>query len=82
MKVDKKIKMKYIVTDKIGHKMTLDTSEKLKAIELGTYEERFPFENKLVFCYKRGTFQDCKVFLDKQDKDIKECLEIKEISDD
>ncbi|OHD95002.1 MAG: hypothetical protein A2019_03695 [Sulfurimonas sp. GWF2_37_8] len=72
--------MKYIVTDKIGHKMTLDISEKLKIIEPNTYEERFPFENELVFCYKKGNFQDCKAFVDKQDIAIKECLEIKEIS--
>ncbi|OHD97744.1 MAG: hypothetical protein A3E21_05240 [Sulfurimonas sp. RIFCSPHIGHO2_12_FULL_36_9] len=73
--------MECIVTDKVGYRMTLETSEKLKIIEPGTSEECFPFEDKLVFCYKKGSFQDCQAFINKQITDVQECLEIKNISD-
>ncbi len=71
--------MNYIVTDKTGHVMNLDTSEKLKIIEPETYEERFPFEDELLFCYKQGTQKECQQFIDNQSKTIQECLELKKI---
>jgi hypothetical protein len=74
--------MNYIVTDKIGHLMSLDTSEKLNIIEPETYEERFPFEDKLLFCYKQGTQNECQEFIDNQNKKIQECLEVKNINND
>ena len=47
--------MSYFITDKIGYSMTLDTSEKLKIIELTTYEARFPVKDKLIiFCYNKS----------------------------
>jgi len=72
--------MNYIVTDKINHAMTLDISEKLKIIEPTTYEERFPFEDKLIFCYKKGSLNECEEFITKQIKTIQECLELKHIN--
>ena len=73
--------MNYIVTDKINHTMTLDISEKLKIIEPKTYEKRFPFEDKLIFCYKKGNLKECQKFITKQSKKIQECLELKNIDD-
>jgi hypothetical protein len=72
--------LSYFVTDKIGHTMTLDTSERLRIIEPNTYEECFLFEDEPIFCYKKGNYNDCQAFIDKQTKDIQECLEIKEIN--
>lgn len=72
--------MNYIVTDKIGHLMSLDTSEKLKIIEPETYEERFLFEDELLFCYKQGTQNECQKFIDNQNKNIQEYLEVKNIN--
>ena len=71
--------MNYIVTDKINHTITLDISEKLKIIEPETYEERFPFEDKLIFCYKKGSQNECQEFIIKQIEEIQECLELKDI---
>jgi len=71
--------MKYIVTDRHNYVMSLDTSEKLKMIEPETYEESFPFEDKLLFCYKQGTEVECREFIAKQRKNVQNCLEIKAI---
>lgn len=74
--------MNYIVTDKIGHAMSLFTSEKLRIIEPETYEERFPFEDELLFCYKQGTQEECQEFIDNQDDIMQEYLEVKNINND
>jgi capsule polysaccharide modification protein KpsS len=71
--------MECFVTDKHNMIMTMTISEKLKIIEPNTYEECFPFEEKIVFCYFKGTFQNCQEFIDKQHLDVQRCLEIDKI---
>ena len=72
--------MSYFVTDKVGHRMTLETSEKLKAAEPKTYEERFPFKDKCVFCYIKGDYNDCESFINSQHEDVRESLVINNLN--
>lgn len=72
--------MDCFVTDKIGHAMNIDTSEKLKIIEPYTYEECFPFEGETVFCYFKGEYEDCKKFISELSLELQECLDIYKIS--
>lgn len=73
--------MSYFVTDKPGHLMTLETSKKLKEAEPETYEERFPFERELVFCYVKGDFNYCEAFINSKTENVREALVIKKIED-
>lgn len=65
----------YLVTDKKGHNMSVEMSEKLRGIEPKTYEECYCVE-ACIFCYFEGAKDECQEFILSQDEDIQECLEL------
>jgi len=71
--------MKYYVSLKIGHRVTIKMADIIKEMELETYEERFPFENESIEVYKSGTEKECIAYIANiQDDILKSQFEITE----
>lgn len=68
--------LRYVIL-KENNKLTPAMVEKIRDLELPTYEERFPIENEAVEVYFSGSFEDCYFFIQKLDSEIKDLFEIK-----
>ena len=68
---------KYYVVLKDNATFSYEVADKIRNMELSTYEERFPLESKAIEVYCCGTKEECVMFKKKLDEQMNILFEVK-----